>query len=492
MATDWQRSSPLGGLFFLFRNIRGLINLWPAIPAVIAFEEWRAAILWVGVPVVLVWLVAASFLQWWHFRFQYDDRGIQLRSGLLHRQRLTLDFDRVQEINLEQAVYFRPVRLWSLGLESAGSKGEEVRIPGVRRALADDVRERFVRHKRGQSSSASSPEAIPEASKPDYSFTLSPGELVRFGLMHNTLIYLAPLVGAVLSQAGLTDWLGDWVEQQPWAQWFARWVQTSDWTFVAGVVAALVVVGLAVLYALSIGLAMARYWQYRLTVDGDQWQFQAGLFNRVSRGFKQHKLQCVVVRQGMLARVLNRYTVVLQQANDHAAQGGSDGAFIIPVVDAATLQRLLDELGVERLVWQRTLAVRMVWSVVVYCTLSGVALGTVAWLTSVSILAWSVPVVPVFALLAWGRWRHARYAAGEAWVGFQSGLLGYRQVFMPIIKVQKLELSQGPVLRCHGAARLQVWSGARSERVGFVARSCLSDIRDRVLAQVGQHQGRWI
>ncbi|GGX72495.1 PH domain-containing protein [Saccharospirillum salsuginis] len=490
MQTDWQRTSPLGGLYFLLRNVRGLVNLWPAIPAVIALEEWRGVILWVGVPVVLVWLVTVSFLHWWYFRFQYDDRGIQLRSGLLHRRRLTLEFDRVQEINLEQAVYFRPFQLWSLGLESAGSKGEEVHIPGVRRALADDVRGRFLRYKRGTPTAEAVKTEQAEA-KPDYTLTLTPGELVRFGLMHNTLIYLAPIIGVLLSQSsGLTDVMRQWLESRPWVQWLAVVLKSSDWFFVAGLVAAILVLGLAVLYVLSILLAMARYWNYTLTVEGDRLHFQAGLFNRVSRGFKQHKLQCVVVRQGVLARCLNRYTLKLQQANDHG--GNTDSAFIVPVVDAPTLQRIQALLDVEPPNWQRTMPVRMVWSVALYGTLCGVALGTAAWSTSALPVGWALLVYPVFAALAWGRWRRRRYSAGEQWVGFQSGLIGYQQVFMPNIKVQKLELSQGPVLRRHDAAELKVWSGARSESVGFVSRSRLAEIRDALLGQVGRHRGRWI
>ena len=490
MPTDWQRTSPLGGLHFLLRNVRGLINLWPAIPAVIALEEWRGVILWVGVPVVLVWLATVSFLHWWYFRFQYDDRGIQLRSGLLHRRRLTLEFDRVQEINLEQAVYFRPFRLWSLGLESAGSKGEEVRIPGVRRTLADDVRGRFLRYKRGTPTSEAA-ETERTETEPGFTLTLTPGELVRFGLMHNTLIYLAPVIGALLSQSsGLTDAMGQWVRNQPWAQWLAGALKSSDWFFVAGLVVVVLVLGLVVLYALSILLAMARYWNYTLTVEGDRLHFQAGLFNRVSRGFKQHKLQCVVVRQGVLARWLNRYTLKLLQANDHG--GGADSTFIVPVVDGPTLQRLQSLLEVEPPDWQRTMPVRMLWSVALYGTLCAAALGASAWLTSAFSMGWALLVYPVFAMLAWGRWRRRRYSAGEQWVGFQSGLIGYHQVFMPVIKVQKLELSQGPVLRRHGAAELKVWSGARSESVGFVSRTRLADIRDALLDKVGRHRGRWI
>lgn len=490
MATDWQRTSPLGGLYFLLRNLRGLVNLWPAIPAVVALEEWRGVILWVGVPAVLIWLAALSFLHWWNFRFHYDDRGIQLRSGVMHRRGLTLEFDRVQEINLEQAVYFRPFRLWSLGLESAGSKEEEVRIPGVRRALADDVRGRFLRYKRG----SSSPEAAAKESaqsQPDFTLTLAPDELARFGLMHNTLIYLAPVIGAVLGQtSGLTDAMRAWMRTQPWAQWLAGMLKSSDALFVAGVVGVLVVVGLAVLYALSVGLAMTRFWNYRLTVEADRFHYQAGLFNRVSRGFKQHKLQCVVVRQGPVARWLNRYTLKLQQANDPG--GSAESAFMIPVVDEPTLRRILSLLEVEPPEWQRTLPVRMVWSVALYGTLCGTALGLTAWLTSAFSVGWALLVYPVFAVLAWGRWRRDRYSAGERWVGFQSGLIGYRQVLMPVIKVQKLELSQGPVLRCHGAAELTVWSGARSASVGFVPRARLAGLRDRLLETVGRHRGRWI
>jgi putative membrane protein len=119
--SQWQRVSPIAVIHFLLANIKHALNLWPALVGMLANQHAREWLFTYGVPVLASVVLGFAFLSYWFFRYQFDAEKIQIRSGIFHKKRLTLNFERVQEANLEQAVYFRPFGLWTLRLESAGS-----------------------------------------------------------------------------------------------------------------------------------------------------------------------------------------------------------------------------------------------------------------------------------------------------------------------------------------------------------------------------------
>ncbi len=491
MNEPWHRCSPAAGFYFFLANLRGLINLWPALAVLVASDGWRNAYVWAGAAVLMVVLMVLAAMQWWRYRFQYDDRQIQIYSGLLNRKRLSLDFDRVQEAGLSQPWYFRPFNLWHLGLESAGSASQEVKVPGIAKALAEDVRERFRRYKAMEKGASESKTTATETiTKPEFELQLTPADLLRYGLMHNSLIYLVPVLGTLLGSSEMSDWLVDRARETHLFEWFSA-LQGAGVVALLILGAMLVIAALVVLYGLSVLLSIARYWRYHLTVKDQQFQYQAGLFNRLDRGFKQHKLQSVVIKQSVIARLLNRYSVELQQANDTTGHSGL-GGFLIPVLTADELAQLREMLQLKEGAWQLTEAARIGWNTLTYGTLAMLAWFVAGWL-----VGWISPWLSGLAYFVVGglsylSWRRNKYFESDGWVAIQTGFLGYRQTYIPAIKIQKLELTQGPLLRQHGCAAFKVWSGAKAADIAFVKQSRLAEVRDSLLAQVGGHQGRWM
>lgn len=491
MSEPWHRCSPAAGIYFFLVSLRGLINLWPALAVLVASDAWRNLYVWVGAAILVLALMALAAVQWWRYRFQYDDRQIQIHSGILNRKRLSLDFDRVQEAGLSQPWYFRPFNLWHLGLESAGSASQEVKVPGIAKALAEDIRERFRRYKAMEKgASGSKPETAEPVTTPEFELRLTPVDLFRYGLMHNSLIYLAPVLGTLLGSSDMSDWLVDRVRESHLFEWFNT-LQGAGSVVLLMLGAVLVIAALVMLYGLSILLAIAKYWRYHLTVKAEQFQYQAGLFNRHDRGFKQHKLQCLVIKQSVVAKLLNRYSVELQQANDTAGNSGL-GGFLIPVMTAEEVARLRTMLQLQEGDWQLTEAARIGWNTLTYGTLAMLAWFVAGWMVD-WINPWLSGVAyGVVGGLSYLRWRRNKYFESNGWVAIQTGFLGYCQTYIPAIKIQKLELAHGPLLRQHGCAAFKVWSGAKSADIAFVKQPRLAEVRDSLLAQVGAHQGRWM
>lgn len=484
----WRRVSPIAIIYFLISNFQHALNFWPALVAALTNQNARNWFFSYGVPVLILILVAFALLSYWFFRYQFDAEKIQIRSGIFHKKRLTLHFDRVQEANLEQAIYFRPFGLWTLRLESAGSSKEEIALPGIVESLAMDIKQRVLMSK------ARVVESAPEhdVSIEDYQVKLGIADLVRYGLMHNTLIYLAAVLVPLLSQSE-TLWrkMADFIERLGFTRWLLEYLSAHSMVVGAIVIALLLIAFFVVIYSLSIALAIIKYWNYRLIVQGERLQYEAGLFNRVACGFRKHKLQAVIIKQSLIARLLQRYSLEVRQTNEAMQTQGQLQGFIIPVIDKAQLEQLMSILSVQMPEWQRTSPIQILWNSLLWGGFLALCVAVLVIFTEVSALWIGLPPL-LLTFLCWRYWYTTRYGLAENGFALKRGLLGYAMVYIPYIKIQKLQLSQGPLGRLHACASFTLWSGATFLSVGYININRLTSIHQMLLQRVASHRGRWM
>lgn len=488
-SAKWQRVSPVAVFYFLLANIQYMLNLWPALVAALANQHARAWLFTYGVPVLVLIVVGFAFLSYWFFRYQFDGEKIQIRSGIFHKKRLVLNFERVQEANLEQAVYFRPFSLWTLRLESAGSSKEAIALPGISEKLALEIK-RLVLTNKAVAIPLVSDQEVPLA---DYQVQLGITDLIRYGLMHNTLVYLVAIIAPLLSQnEALWHRLGSFVEGLGLVQWLLDYLSSHGFGAGAILVSVLLALFLMAIYSVSILLAIIKYWNYRLAIHGERLQYEAGLFNRVACGFRKHKLQTVIIRQGFIARLLKRYSLEIRQTNEAIVVQGQPHGFVVPVLDQVQLDKLMMMLAVEIPQWQRTSPVQIFWNTLFFGGLLSLAVAvTVAFVEQLSPL-WIALPLPIVALWCWRNWYATRYGLTANGFAVRRGLIGHSTVYIPHIKMQKLELVQGPIGRFHGCASMRVWSGATLEHISYVDFPRLYSIHESLLHKVAVHRGRWM
>ncbi|MDO3382185.1 PH domain-containing protein [Gilvimarinus algae] len=491
-ASNWQRVSPVATVYFALKGIPHLVNLWPLlIPALAGGEAFRSVLLVYAVPVLLLLVLVGTFLQYWFFSYRIEDGRLQLRSGVLNRKRLTLDFERVQQADIAHPFYFRPFNLATLGLESAGSAQQEVDIPGISVATAESLRQRVLEvqaHKQDDASAQVSPAGA------DYRLALSTGDIARYGLMQNTLLYLAPLAAPFGQQLGpLLESSVASLEHSPIYSLFL-WLSDQVAVSVAVVMAVFaVIVGSGVLFGLSVLLALVRYWGYELTRVGDRFQYRAGLTTVRTRGFREHKLQKVTIVQGVIARLLSRHTVHISKAGGLVAQQGmpAQQRFIIPVLDLLNLVLLRGELNLSRAQWQPVHAVFWLWPLILWAVfLLAMCLVAMWWLSG---WVWlSLSLLPLLYLIGRRRWHCMGYFVDERWLAVRTGFIGFSEQWLPSAKIQKIEVSQSPLLRSLGLAHVRVWSADGAVTVPCIAKARADELRDQLLADVVTYELPWL
>lgn len=94
--------------------------------------------------ILLVWLFARRRHRSWGFMRGEDE--LTVKHGLMVRRRTVVPFGRVQHIDIAQGPFERMLGIATLVLNTAGTRGAAVRLPGLDAAAAEELRD----HVRGQ------------------------------------------------------------------------------------------------------------------------------------------------------------------------------------------------------------------------------------------------------------------------------------------------------------------------------------------------------
>ena len=99
------------------------------------------AALGVGILLILIgiWRIPARRYAAWGYRMEEDELAV--RHGLLVRALSLVPFGRVQHIDLAQGPLERAFGLATLVLNTAGTRGAAIRLPGLSQADAEQMRD---------------------------------------------------------------------------------------------------------------------------------------------------------------------------------------------------------------------------------------------------------------------------------------------------------------------------------------------------------------
>lgn len=98
----------------------------------------------VGVAAVVVVLgLVHAVLRYRVWRFDVQDDALYLERGVVTRVESSLPYVRVQHVDTQRGAIERAIGLASIVVYTAGSRGADVRIPGLRPERAREIRERL-------------------------------------------------------------------------------------------------------------------------------------------------------------------------------------------------------------------------------------------------------------------------------------------------------------------------------------------------------------
>lgn len=502
----WQRLSPAAVIYYLVKFVSGIVRngLQAVVPltAVVATTgDNRWLILMIILSVGGVVMLVGALLSYLNFKFQLEGNSFLIRSGVLTRKRLTLSFDRIQNVALNEPLYFRPLSLVILTLESAGSKSEEVNLAGIPRPLANVIRSHVLEWKSKTQPSTNGTNASSVASNTAKANDATATELLRqpiselakYGLSNNNLFVLAGVSAALFSQ------IDEFWESALIAEWYevvGEAIGTGTIAIAAFIAFAAIAVMLLLVAASVAGAIIANY-DYHLSYGGQKYHRKRGLFNREETSVPEKKIQSLRISQPIIARFMSRFHLTLEQIGFASKDGTrKKSSFVIPSVKHGFYQSLAARLYPGTTVLDMPLnpvSNRFVLRHVVYSVGIIASFVSVIWAFQVgwwALVPLSVPIlsVPLFML----RRRRYGFAKTSTHGVMRSGFLGQNLTVFAFFKVQTVEIIQSPGQRKHGLADIKIKLAGRTLYMPYMPLYDAVDWRNAMLLEAETNNAPWM
>jgi len=460
---EWHRLAPMALVFLLLAGIQKFVreNLFLFAGAgfgVAVFDfldAWKLALLAIA---LFLMSVVGTMIYHRRFRFRIEDDAVRVRRGLLEKKELRVRFARVQSVQIGQPFYFRPFELVRFTLETPGGQQSEVELPGIPRALAEDMRDRIVGLQDGIEAAAGPVTAAVESSQKTVVshgkalYEASTWRLFRHGLSSNQIWLLAGL--AAWFFGSFSERIGDWADDRGWFTWIGE--QFGNLWLIAG---GLVITILSVLLLLSGLLSIIRFHGFRLSDRGDRLVGVGGLLDQREQTVRREKITGLTVKQSALGRLLNCWHIVVRQTSSvEEEMPGQKKSFIVPGLDDQDLTLTHDLVPgwrfpegfqavssrFRRVYWTRTAAL-----IVLPLGISiGVGDPGPIGIAAVLLL---LPLILAAIHLRWRQWGWSLNGR-QLWV--QQGFFGRHQDVFDLDRVQQVQIRRSRYQRRHDLANL--------------------------------------
>ncbi len=489
-ASDGERLH-ISGLFVSFIN--GLPQLiFPLFAAVFGVRSANNPIL-IPIVIVLVLLVSLFFrwIAWMRFRYHIGEHDIRIEKGVLSRTARSIPYERIQDVSIEQKPLARMMGLGEVKFETGGGEGDDAKLSFVSLSEAERLRELVRARKSGvaavsdENEAADQPEAAPI-------FAMDGKRVFTLGLYSFSLVIFAVL-GGVAQQfdfllpydiwdfkhwIGIAEERGVSVDQINGAGWAAQVILGL------GALGSLIIIG----FASGVIRTLLKEHGFRLDRTPKGFRRRRGLLTLTDAVMPAHRVQAAVIQTGPIRKRRGwhslKFVSLAQDSKDEsnfvAAPFATLGE-IWPIAQAAMINAPDVDTQFQR-------GVGKYWSVQITLLLPVIAMAMLAviWfadsspLRSLLLLLLLVP----FMIYLWLDWREYRYALDAGQIYLRRGWWHQRLTIAPEVKVQTVEIAQGPISRRQGLATVNFGIAGGTLEMIALPLATAHAIRDAVMETV--------
>jgi putative membrane protein len=494
---EWRRTSPLS---FLVRATTGLRNLaFPAVAMLFGSQGWDGGGLFV-VPgliamVLITWLF--TWIAWRHFRYRLGESDIRVERGLVSRTARSVPYERIQDVSLEQKLVPRLFGMVEVKFETGAGGKDELTIGYVTAAEADALRETVRARKSGEIAEAG--EVAPTIEEPSRMlFAMGPRRLATFGLFEFSLVAFA-VIGGALQQFEFLLPFDIW-NFDGWLELLAgpgHWLQELGLAAQAiGAAIALAVLGLLG-FLTGLARTVLRDHGFLLEETPKGLRRRRGLLIRTDTVMPVHRVQALKVTTRILRRRFGWHALEVVSLGQDDKSGRQ---VVVPFAQMSEIAPVIRVAGFDLpdsvTHWHRPspryrrdravlsalpFAIAAALQLIIGPTLPEQAGG---WypLIAVGLAA----VGSFLALRELFLSRHDRHAIDGERIYVRRGWLAPRLDIASRIKLQSVEITQGPIARRRGYADLKFGVAGGTLEIGGVPVEDARLIRDGVLHSIAR------
>ena len=427
--------------------IRGAPSTLLGLPAILAFTSDFNLLYVIGLA-ILATLIAGVFrwLAWRRFTYQLTDDAVVIESGLLSRNRRTIPFDRVQDVDIEQQLLARIFGLAKVSLETGSAGKDEGALDSV--SLAEAHRLRGVIRQRAAVAHVTEADVVDAAPvEGAVQFAMPFPRVLLWGLFNFSLVWLAVIFGAL-------QYVEDWLPFDMW-DW-SRWAGEADPREVAAHLAVSAWISLALLFAVlgvvaGVVRTVLRDFGFTLTDEGGRYRRVRGLVTHTEAVIALKRVQLALIESGWVRRALGWSGLRLQTLGGSGDASGRQE--VAPFARDGEVDGLLAPLG-----WTRPDPAELrqvsrghVWRALVRLVgvpLVAILIGSFFLLPLLFALILLVPILAVVLL----KRRFHRYGLPGETLFVQRGVLSRQMWIVPVRNVQAVSIRRSWLQRRLGTA----------------------------------------
>ncbi|WP_192021410.1 PH domain-containing protein [Shewanella sp. WPAGA9] len=525
--SQWQALSPWAMLSFSFGTAKAILsNGYAMIP--IVFAGWKngfdLSFAMIAALFLIISLTVFSFIQWKKYRFKLADNQLNIKRGLLFTRKDEIPFNKIQNIRYEQPLYFKPLKLGTLIIETAGSKNDEAHLAAVDSNTAYKIKQQLLQitanslEENGNSESlldhddASSENDVTNLATRTHAFdNTEPAnnssqslpniiikrnllQLIKFGFYQNNLIWLAVIAGPILGQI---QW--ETLAEIPFFQqlWHSIITLSGDNIILQVSIILLLIALVYCLFALiSIFSAVLKYFPFTLEKRQQTLQRSGGVISHQQDALAIKRIQLVQISQPVLARLFNVWTVYLKQVKGQEVEQKTEQHMLIPSVKTTELQSTLGKItglaGGSCNVPRQYQSIAFAWFLrrgyLPFIPAAILSLFLGANLASLLICVSAVVVSGLIYL----RYRQWGYVIDEEAVWQHSGLFSREWKRIPFTKVQHVTLTQTQGQKQKGYAYLTLGLASGEMTLPYISQNDAQYISEKAMMATKYDTTNWI
>jgi putative membrane protein len=462
---QWQRLSPIAIIYFGASFIQGIIGqfVYIAPPILLSYNSIKDNP-WIGLPIaigVLALLIISAVLNFYFFQYRLSKSSIEIRSGVLSKKHVNLPFSRIQNVKIEQPIYYRAMGFACLTLDTAGSSKQEAKVVALKLDFAEKLKQEIM----GQHNEAthqvvdSAGDNLVESVSPhkeQVMNTRSIKDLVIHGVTSNRIwIFLGVLapfyeklskhVGEFLQSIGID--LAKLFDPTTHSIWQLGLYTISVTMMVMLMLALFSIVG-----------AILTFYGFTLSKIEDRYIRRSGLFTKHEVSMRLSRLQNIAHKRDWLDMLIGRVNLRFEQSSAQMKGMESGGVSNLTdkiIVPSVTINEALDLIcdvypenvleNISFITISKRFLIRYIGVL-----FTPIYLIILTLLIIVENYALILPITGVFAficVLIFMRWKRWGYAIDEKYLYIRKGIFGVDHFVFPIYKVQQTVLKQSKFMK---------------------------------------------
>ncbi|WP_158970008.1 PH domain-containing protein [Paraglaciecola sp. L3A3] len=507
----WQRLSPIAILYFAASSVKQIFSNALYLIPVLAINYksiLQNPLIWLpAVAVVLGILLLFAILNYKVYRFRLSASNIEIRSGVINKKHLNLPFERVQNVKLEQPVYFRLTGHVCLQLDTAGSAKNEAKLIALDIAFAEQLKTHILDYAQNVDPTVNLSDKVEGKANSQSTAEIcinsrSLSDLIIHGITSNRIwIFLgalAPFYDKIIrSVSESLENIG--IDLSTLFN-----LQTHSIIEVTLYALSITILIMLLLVSLSVIGSIISFYGYTLNKIDDRYIRRSGLLTKHEVSMRLSRLQMIVQKQDWLDVLLKRINLTFEQNNSiqtNNVNSATNNKIIVPSIKPNECQELIDDVypanNLAALIKQQKfcpISRRFIFRNIAFICLPIWLLVCVFVLVNNN---WPLAaIITIVFLMVCGlvflRWKRWGIATDENYVYIRKGLLGVDYFCFPLFKIQQTQFMQSLLMKKRKLASIKFVLASGALKIPLIEESFAYRLINECLFKVESSKKSWM